>query len=61
MDCPICKVPLIVVERHKIEIDYCISCKGFWFDTGEIELLSELLNTSTLKDMEIRISNYTLH
>lgn len=44
MDCPVCKVPLIVVERNGIEVDYCISCRGIWFDEGEIELLSEKIN-----------------
>ncbi len=41
MNCPICNVPLIAVEREQIEIDYCISCRGLWFDRGELELLGE--------------------
>lgn len=52
MDCPICKVPLIVVERHSIEVDYCISCRGIWFDEGEIELLSEKVNINKLEHIE---------
>ena len=44
MDCPVCKVPLIAVERNKIEVDYCIVCSGIWFDEDEIALLSEALN-----------------
>ena len=43
MNCPVCDVPLIVVERHKIELDYCISCKGIWFDSCELNLLYETL------------------
>jgi len=30
---------MIVVEYHNIELDYCNSCKGVWFDSGELELL----------------------
>ncbi len=43
MNCPVCKVPLIAVERNRIELDYCISCRGLWFDSGEVELLGEAL------------------
>jgi len=30
---------MIVVEYRSIELDYCNSCKGVWFDSGELELL----------------------
>jgi hypothetical protein len=30
---------MIVVEYHNIELDYCDSCNGVWFDSGELELL----------------------
>ena len=43
MRCPVCDIDTIVVERENVEIDYCISCRGLWFDAGEIELLSEKL------------------
>ena len=39
MICPVCKYDMIVVEYQNIEIDYCNSCKGVWFDSGELELL----------------------
>jgi Zn-finger nucleic acid-binding protein len=57
MDCPVCKVPLIVVERHRIEIDYCISCRGIWFDKGEINLLSGTLKINKLEDIIFNLSN----
>jgi len=41
MNCPACHIPLIVVEREGIEIDWCLECKGLWFDEGELELLGE--------------------
>ena len=39
MICPVCKYAMVVVEYHNIELDYCYSCKGVWFDSGELELL----------------------
>ncbi|MFH0846465.1 MAG: zf-TFIIB domain-containing protein [Chloroflexota bacterium] len=39
MICPVCHIPMIVVEHQKIEIDYCVNCQGVWFDCGELELL----------------------
>jgi Zn-finger nucleic acid-binding protein len=41
MICPACKSDMIVVEHRKIELDYCTSCRGVWFDAGELELLLE--------------------
>jgi Zn-finger nucleic acid-binding protein len=42
MICPVCKYDMVVVEYHNIELDYCNSCKGVWFDSGELELLLKL-------------------
>lgn len=39
MICPVCKYAMVVVEYHNVELDYCNSCKGVWFDSGELELL----------------------
>lgn len=55
MKCPVCKVHLIVVERHKIELDYCISCRGFWFDSGELKLLSETLGINLVKEINATV------
>jgi Zn-finger nucleic acid-binding protein len=41
MICPACKSDMIVVEHRRIELDYCPSCHGVWFDSGELELLLE--------------------
>jgi Zn-finger nucleic acid-binding protein len=41
MRCPVCKVPMIIVEHERIELDYCTKCLGVWFDAGELELLLE--------------------
>ncbi|TFH35149.1 MAG: hypothetical protein E4G93_04215 [Dehalococcoidia bacterium] len=40
MKCPRCKSDLIVVEYHDIELDWCPSCEGLWFDSGEMELVA---------------------
>jgi Zn-finger nucleic acid-binding protein len=42
--CPVCKEPMIVVEHEKIELDYCTTCLGVWFDAGELALLLESLD-----------------
>ena len=39
MICPVCKIDMIDVEYHQIELDYCIKCHGVWFDNEELELL----------------------
>jgi uncharacterized protein len=39
MICPVCRSDMIVVDYHNIELDYCHSCRGVWFDSGELELL----------------------
>ena len=41
MNCPVCRTALVVVEREGIELDWCLSCRGLWFDEGELELLAE--------------------
>lgn len=33
---------MIAVERSGIELDSCISCRGLWFDIGELELFAEM-------------------
>ena len=40
MKCPRCKSDLMVVEYEDIELDYCNTCGGLWFDRGEMDLLA---------------------
>jgi len=47
--CPACKNNMIVVEHHKIELDYCPKCQGVWFDSGELELLVHRLELGALE------------
>lgn len=39
MYCPACNSSLIIVEKNKIELDWCPKCQGFWFDADEWRLL----------------------
>ena len=41
MICPVCKKDALIVEYNHIELDYCPSCGGVWFDAGELELFME--------------------
>ncbi len=41
MNCPSCKVPLVMSERQGIEIDYCPQCRGIWLDRGELDKIIE--------------------
>lgn len=49
MDCPVCRIPMVVIEYRKIELDYCVDCLGVWFDSGEINLLMELTGLDPLQ------------
>jgi Zn-finger nucleic acid-binding protein len=37
MDCPVCKVTLLMSDKQGVEIDYCPTCRGVWLDRGELE------------------------
>ena len=41
MECPVCRVPLSMSDRHRIEIDYCPQCRGVWLDRGELDKIVE--------------------
>ena len=39
MECPVCNKSMFILQLFDVEVDYCIECKGIWFDEGEIEAL----------------------
>lgn len=41
MNCPVCNVPLVMSDRHNVEIDYCPQCRGVWLDRGELDKIIE--------------------
>jgi Zn-finger nucleic acid-binding protein len=54
MLCPACKNEMIVVEYNQIELDYCTTCKGVWFDNVELDLM---LKTLGLGKPELLLDN----
>ena len=38
---PVCDANLQMTERSGVEIDYCSSCPGVWFDRGELDKIIE--------------------
>lgn len=64
MNCPKCQSnePLVVIERHCVELDYCAECHGVWFDRHELNLLflQEESNASDSKpDWEMALMSGT--
>lgn len=50
MNCPTCNVPLVIAERHLVEIDYCPRCRGVWLDRGELDkILDRAAPTQALR------------
>lgn len=41
MQCPVCRVVLVMTERQGVEIDYCPRCRGVWLDRGELDKIIE--------------------
>lgn len=41
MQCPVCRVALVMSERQGVEIDYCPRCRGVWLDRGELDKIIE--------------------
>jgi Zn-finger nucleic acid-binding protein len=41
MQCPACKVDLVMADRQGVEVDYCPKCRGVWLDRGELDKILE--------------------
>jgi Zn-finger nucleic acid-binding protein len=41
MNCPTCKVQLLMTERQGTQIDYCPQCRGIWLEKGKLERIIE--------------------
>ena len=39
MQCPVCKLDLVIVEVRGVELDMCIEGHGIWFDADELRQL----------------------
>lgn len=55
MQCPMCKVDLLISDKQGIEIDYCPKCRGIWLDRGELDKIIERSNSS--QDNYVRREN----
>lgn len=55
MDCPNCKVNLVMTERSGIEIDYCPTCRGVWLDRGELDKIIERSAPELPREPMIRV------
>ncbi len=44
MNCPKCRVNLVIADRQGIEIDFCPQCRGVWLDRGELDKIIERAN-----------------
>lgn len=36
MNCPICNIPMLLIDRQGVEIDFCPQCRGIWLERGEL-------------------------
>lgn len=52
MDCPVCKDAMVVMELYDVEVDHCLGCRGIWLDSGELELLLEPDDASSIQEAE---------
>jgi Zn-finger nucleic acid-binding protein len=41
LKCPKCNAELTPATRHKLEVNYCQSCKGMWLEHQELDQLED--------------------
>lgn len=57
MKCPACNtLELVKTERQGFDIDYCPTCRGIWFERGELDKILSKLNHM---DLSTEASNTT--
>jgi Zn-finger nucleic acid-binding protein len=49
MNCPQCEKPMTKKSRRDVTIDACLQCRGFWFESGEIDDLKDQLDSPQLR------------
>jgi len=47
--CPACNINYMLLRHENIELDFCTSCRGLWFDNNELE---SILSYMKKKDPE---------
>lgn len=48
MDCPVCKKAMITLELRDVETDFCPVCGGIWLDKGELDVLLDDSEKTTI-------------
>lgn len=56
--CPECQQHMSRVTMKDTEIDYCLLCKGCWFDPGELKVFSGLSSDHPAEDLKSRASRF---
>jgi Zn-finger nucleic acid-binding protein len=47
--CPRCRAPLTEREFQTVKLDACTTCKGVWFDAGELEMVMLLKKSDQIR------------
>lgn len=42
LSCPECTRQMIMMRIEGLDIDYCLKCRGFWFDRGELHQFTDM-------------------
>jgi Zn-finger nucleic acid-binding protein len=50
---------MIVVEHARIELDFCVRCRGVWFDHAELELFLHTLDRPAAGAAALRMKPHT--
>ena len=54
--CPSCRYGLFAVNVKGVTIDYCLSCRGIWFDRGELQTLVDKMRSGEHIDFDPSLS-----
>jgi len=57
--CPECQKRMSLITIGEVEVDYCISCSGVWFDPGELKDLTGEDKDVPSDNLKFRPSKYT--
>lgn len=49
LTCPRCEGPMRTYERHGVEIDQCVDCRGVFLDRGELERIIDAEASAALR------------
>ncbi len=56
--CPECGQQNVILKMDGIQLDYCLGCRGFWFDQGELEQLTRMEAVQPAEEIRSRASRY---